>query len=72
MNSNVNYSEDEVRSAAETREWLIKQISDKQVEVERLRTILSLIDNLLKHGSFRACFQSQILLYSISPAASNT
>ena len=33
-----NYSEDDVRSAAEIREWLIKQISDKQDEVERLRT----------------------------------
>jgi hypothetical protein len=48
------YSEDDVRRAAETREWLIKQISDKQEEVERLRTILSIIDNLLKQSSFRA------------------
>lgn len=49
-----NYSEDDVRSAAEIREWLIKQISDKQDEVERLRIILSLIDSLLKQGSFKA------------------
>ena len=49
-----NYSEDDVRSAPEIREWLIKQISDKQDEVERLRIILSLIDSLLKQGSFKA------------------
>jgi len=48
-----NYSEDDIRRAAEIREWLIKQISDKQEEVERLRTILSIIDNLLKQSSFR-------------------
>jgi hypothetical protein len=48
------YSEDDVRRAAEVREWLIKQISDKQEEVDRLRTILSIIDNLLKQGSFKA------------------
>ena len=50
----MSYSEDDIRRAAEIREWLIKQISDKQEEVERLRTILSIIDNLLKQGSFKA------------------
>ncbi|HEX2067125.1 MAG TPA: hypothetical protein VHF08_00315 [Nitrososphaeraceae archaeon] len=48
-----NFSEDDVRRAAEIREWLVKQISDRQEEIERLRTTLLLIDNLLKHGSFR-------------------
>jgi hypothetical protein len=48
-----NFSEDDVRRAAEIREWLVKQISDKQEEIERLRNTLLLIDNLLKHGSFR-------------------
>src|SRR5262245_17486029 len=48
------YSEDDIRRAAEIREWLIKQITDKQDEVERLRTTLSIIDNLLKQGSFKA------------------
>jgi hypothetical protein len=48
------YSEEDIRRAADIREWLIKQISDKQEEVERLRTALSLIDGLLKQGSFRA------------------
>jgi hypothetical protein len=48
------YSEEDIRRAAEIREWLIKQISDRQEEVERLRTTLSIIDNLLKQGSFKA------------------
>jgi hypothetical protein len=49
-----DYSEDDVRRAAEIREWLIKQISDKQEEVDRLRTALTIIDSLLKQGSFKA------------------
>lgn len=48
------YSEDDIRRAADIREWLIKLISDKQEEVERLRTTLTIIDNLLKQGSFKA------------------
>lgn len=52
------YSEDDVRRAAETREWLIKQISDKQEELERLRTMLTLVDSLLKQGSFRPASMS--------------
>ena len=48
------YSEDDIRRAADAREWLIKSISDRQEEVERLRTILAIIDNLLKQGSFKA------------------
>ena len=37
-----NYSEADVRRAAEIREWLVKQISDKQDEIDRLRITLSL------------------------------
>src|SRR5688572_30554991 len=48
------YSEDDIRRAAEIREWLMKEIADKQEEVERLRTTLTIIDNLLKQGSFKA------------------
>ena len=48
------YSEDDIRRAADIREWLIKQIADRQEEIERLRSTLSLIDGLLKQGSFRA------------------
>lgn len=48
------YSEDDIRRAADIREWLVKQIADRQEEVERLRTTLTIIDSLLKQGSFKA------------------
>jgi hypothetical protein len=48
------FSEDDVRRAAEIREWLMKQIADKQEELERLRNTLAVIDSTLKQGSFRA------------------
>jgi hypothetical protein len=48
------HSEDDIRRAADIREWLVKQIADKQEEVERLRTTLAIIDSLLKQGSFKA------------------
>jgi len=63
----AGYSEDDVRRAAEIREWLVKQIADKQDEVDRLRTTLAIIDNLLKQGSFKAA-----ALYSGSQVATGT
>lgn len=50
----TNYSDDDIRQAAEIREWLVKQLADKQEEIERLRTTLLLIDSLLKQGSFKS------------------
>ena len=47
------YSEEVVRRAADIREWLTKQIADKQEEIERLRTMLFLVDMLLRRGSFK-------------------
>ena len=64
-----NFSEDDVRRAAEIREWLVKQISDKQEEIERLHTTLLLIDNLLKHGSFRPASNITSSV-TLSPSAS--
>jgi hypothetical protein len=64
--SSSTYSEEDIRRAAEIREWLIKQISDRQEEVERLRTALSIIDNLLKQGSFKAAAN---LGFDATPAA---
>jgi len=63
-----DYSEDDVRRAAEVREWVIKQISDKQEEVDRFRTVLTIIDSLLKQGSFKAAAS----LGSFAPAGKTT
>jgi hypothetical protein len=48
-----NFSEDDIRHAAEVREWLIKQISDKQEQVDKMNTLLNLIDSVLKQSSFK-------------------
>lgn len=47
------YSDDDIKNAAEIREWLTKLISEKQDEIERIKITLSLIDSVLKHGSFK-------------------
>ena len=62
-----NFSEDDIRHAAEVREWIMKQISDKQEQVDRLSTILALIDNLLKQSSFKPA--SSIPSSSSSPSS---
>lgn len=70
------YSEEDIRRAAEIREWLIKEISDRQEEVERLRTTLSIIDNLLKQGSFKAAanlgFAAATTPTPVGPTTSST
>jgi hypothetical protein len=48
-----NFSEEDVKRAADIREWLTKQVADKQEEIERLRTMLFLVDMLLKRASFK-------------------
>jgi light-regulated signal transduction histidine kinase (bacteriophytochrome) len=49
-----SYSDDEIKRAAEIREWLVKLIADKHEEIEKLRVTLSLVDSMLKLGSFKA------------------
>ncbi|MBA3750265.1 MAG: hypothetical protein H0X03_05125 [Nitrosopumilus sp.] len=49
----TGYAEDDIKNAAEIREWLTKLISEKQEEIERIKITLSLIDSVLKQGSFK-------------------
>jgi hypothetical protein len=49
----TGYPEDDIKNAAEIREWLTKLISEKQEEIERIKITLSLIDSVLKQGSFK-------------------
>jgi len=67
MNQMLNYSEEDVKKAADLREWLIKQISDKQEEVDKLRNLLILIDNLLKQESFKpaSTLERSPILYDV-------
>ena len=49
----LGYSDDDIKNAAELREWLTKQILEKQDEIEKIKITLSLIDSVLKQGSFK-------------------
>jgi hypothetical protein len=46
------FSEEDIRRAAEVREWLIKEVTNKKDELDRLRDTLSIVDSLLKKTSF--------------------
>ncbi|HEX2305101.1 MAG TPA: hypothetical protein VHH33_02330 [Nitrososphaeraceae archaeon] len=47
-----SFSEDDIRRAAEVREWLIKEVTNKKEELDKLRNTLLIIDSLLKKTSF--------------------
>ena len=47
-----NFSEDDIRRAAEVREWLVKEVTNKKEELEKLRNTLLIVDSLLKKTSF--------------------
>jgi hypothetical protein len=70
MHQMSSFSEDDIKHAAEAREWLMKQISEKQDQVDRLNTILDLIDNLLKQSSFKPA--SSITTSSRSSSSSSS
>jgi hypothetical protein len=65
-----SYSDDEIKRAAEIREWLVKLISDKHEEIENLRATLSVVDSMLKLGSFKAA-SSLKDTYSLQPNLTN-
>jgi len=48
-----SFSEHDIRRAAEIRELLIKEISEKEEELEKLRNMLLLVDSILKGSSFK-------------------
>lgn len=47
-----NFSEDDIRRAAEVREWLVKEVTNKKEELDKLRNTLLIVDSLLKKTSF--------------------
>ena len=46
------FSEDDIRRAAEVREWLVKEFTNKKEELKKLRDTLLIVDSLLKKTSF--------------------
>jgi hypothetical protein len=65
----LNYSEEDIKNAADLRDWVLKQLSDKQEEIDRLKRLLLLIDNLLKQESFKPASKLQ---HSINNTSSIT
>ena len=47
-----SFSEDDIRRAAEVREWLVKEVTNKKEELDKLRNTLLIVDSLLKKTSF--------------------
>ncbi|HEY7226501.1 MAG TPA: hypothetical protein VH481_00045 [Nitrososphaeraceae archaeon] len=47
-----SFSEDDIRRAAEVREWLMKEVTNKKEELDKLRNTLLIVDSLLKKVSF--------------------
>jgi hypothetical protein len=46
------FSEEDIRRAAEVREWLVKEVTTKKEELDKLRNTLLIVDSLLKKTSF--------------------
>jgi hypothetical protein len=68
----AGYSDDDIKNAAEIREWLTKLISEKQDEIERIKITLSLIDSVLKQGSFKTAANINLNKQSFSNEKSTT
>jgi len=49
----MEYSEQEIKRIAELREWLESIIKEKERELDNMRYMLIIIDNLLKSTSFK-------------------
>jgi hypothetical protein len=48
----ASFSEDDIRRAAEVREWLMKEVTNKKEELDKLRQTLFIVDSILKKVSF--------------------
>jgi|TARA_B100001750_G_C15459011_1_gene573154 hypothetical protein len=50
----MSYSEDNLKKAADKKEWLEKKINDLETELTNLQETLSVINNILKSSSFQS------------------
>ena len=57
------FSEEDIRRAAEVREWLIKEVTNKKEELDKLRDTLSIVDSLLKKTKLHNRIKSRIFWY---------
>lgn len=48
----MGYSEEQIREILELKEWLTDEIEKRQIEIEKLKNNLSILDMVLKQSSF--------------------
>ncbi|MCX8191539.1 MAG: hypothetical protein N3F06_01870 [Nitrososphaerales archaeon] len=53
-NFGMSFTEDEVKRAAELKLWIEKRIADLEGEIAKLKETLSLVDSILRKGSFKS------------------
>jgi hypothetical protein len=61
------YADDDIKNAAELREWLTRLISEKQEEIDKMKITLTLIDSILKQGSFKTASNLNITKKPYAP-----
>ncbi len=50
----LGFTEDEIKRAAETKEWLESRLTELEGEIVKLQETLSVVDSVLRGGSFRS------------------
>ena len=48
----MDYSEKQIRDILELKEWITEEIEKRQIEMERLKSNLTILDTVLKQSSF--------------------
>jgi hypothetical protein len=48
----MDYSEKQIRDILELKEWIVEEIEKRQIELERLKGNLTILDSILKQSSF--------------------
>ena len=48
----MDYSEKQIRDILELKEWITEEIEKRQIELERLKSNLTILDSVLKQSSF--------------------
>lgn len=48
----LGFTEDEIKRAAETKEWLESRLTELEGEIVKLQETLSVVDSVLRGGEF--------------------
>ena len=50
----MSYSDDSLKKAAETKEWLERKINELEIELNNLQDTLAVVNSVLKSNSFQS------------------